>query len=897
MARVVETVLAARTNTASFDQAIKKAAEFDASVRQIGSASVSVRSELIKLRDTQIVDPRKLEQAIAKTGELEAQMIATRAQIERVQSEMAGLTGDELTAHQTKLARLERQYVDLGARLEDVPRGLQTGLERAAQQQEELIERQRRLIDDQLSYDRARSETEQRIGRLGDFDTSLREFGNFAGLVGGQRAQGLATGVVAAADTFAVAEQIGFFTTNVKQLGQAASQSGGLVGSLARGAQTLVPTLSGTAAGLLAVGAAALPLVAVGGALAAVYIAVTRETERARKEQERINDVTRQAVALQNDYYDLIATGTSEQIQAEIERLEGEQEALSLRQQVYEGQTQALTRAFAESNNALGQTVGTLGLLNQALLNPEAKQAYEDYANGLITQAELQRRVTAAAEANTVSTQEYERVLQELRATYGEELSPEIIQQALAETNQAFEENARRLEQYRQALDEDVVAENDRALARQQVLDNSQRRLEEIRGQEEQLAARRAQSEEAIERLAEQEADLAADRQRALTEQAEDRRLRDARELEEYQEELGQRQERIQDIRQQGLEELSQLEAQAAAADQERVTRATQQEQKLLEQSERQIEKIEQQYAQESLKRLADYNEARADAEEDLNNTVFDALLNNDIIAIRRAQRQAEVEERRRDREFGQETQARADQQAERLAELRSEHTLRLTELKAGLAAEREQISQQLIERVAETRTRVAEQISAEREAAAEQDRLRERRLQRQTQDEAIADERAQAAFERQITQITRQREVQLSALDEVTRAVQLLKLEAQSLLAVTQRQEVSSIPSDPSPRPGRGPQVVAFAQGGVVPRGRGVMGFFEPERSYDELVLPLSRSVLDHLGLSMMGATTISVGDITVSGDGVTAEDVRLALREMVGAINAGLNKARIGA
>lgn len=454
------------------------------------------------------------------------------------------------------------------------------------------------------------------------------------------------------------------------------------------------------------------------------------------------------------------------------------------------------------------------------------------------------------------------------------------------------------------ALDDGRTATNDVAAAHQDAAD-------QIASAEDDLAKAQQRYVTVMSDLSSQLLTTTQNYAQQQTQLLEDRALRDQREQEDYELQLKDHNERLYELRAESNKRIEDLQADSGKALVTAERKAGDARIKAIDDLADAETKLRTDFNKDSLKAQAQYNKARRRAEDDLANTILDAVIANDILQLTQAQRRGETEAERRDEDFADEQAERTAQRDERLAELREENRLRLEEIKTGLTEERAQIQANLVERIALEEAAQTERIKQEREAQADRDAQRQLRLQREDEDDALADRRRDEAHKREIARINARIEAEQLAYRQAERALSDLRSGSEALsntargfLAMTagSRSRPASSSSQNSGGvgnlfgSGNSGGIQLFADGGIVPAGIAGLGAFEPNRNFAEAVIPLRPNILSQL-IPQAAGPQISYGNITINGDGVTVDEVRAAFREFAMTQNRVVQSALRGA
>lgn len=879
MARVVETVLKVTPDKKGIDQAQRAIFGLRGSVQEVAASIATISpqakrasADLARLAKQGKIDPKQFTLAGAKVKELNARLSVTQKELNDARSALDGLDGDAAIKQQAKVARLEKSYVELKSQILDVPKRLSQAYDKvedrarkAAKQQARAAERAQQAAEQATSYDSRRGRVTERVGVLGDVDTALMTTSGALSGLGGVGGAGAATALTGAADLFAVSEQIGLLVPVIQSVGTTArnvAQSGGALGSVARAAQAVVPGLGATAAGMLTLSAVVLPIAALAAGAAFGLAELNKQQKKVADRAKLLADVTKTEAETYADLTQAIAAGDTDAVV-----------------QMYNDLTAASERADLVAQR-------TVSTLNDARAADQAQEAGNNVLDNFFdpffsTQTEANLRELTEDNRENVSAQI------QARAAVAE------AETLLAQAGIDVAEAARQATPEMQALTE----------------------------AEETLTARRQQAEQTLASLAEQETRLIEQNALQSSQLLEDRAVRDQREQEDYERAYVDHIDRLKDIKRDGLANLERIESEgeeriaevrASAIERESdlVKKAFEATQQVTTQTQEKIADLQSDYVRDSLKREAEFVKQRLRAQEDLQDRLFDAELSNDILAITKAKRDAEKEQQRAAQDFNEENQERAAQKEARLAEIRSEGQQRIAEIQANLQAERQALKQATQERVAEERQAIQDRLAAEKQAI--QDRItselegqqrideeRKIRLARQAEDDKRADRRREESLRMQLQEIDKKRNAEIEALRAAALETQGIAQAAGQVSQVVQqilaqaRGSRSSGTSSNSGLSGGGISsgggflsgvTQRFADGGIVPSGRGGFGYFEANRRFAEAVIPLTDRNLSQMGGN--AGLTIN-GNINISGDSVTREEVRQELLQLMTIIN----------
>lgn len=476
------------------------------------------------------------------------------------------------------------------------------------------------------------------------------------------------------------------------------------------------------------------------------------------------------------------------------------------------------------------------------------------------------------------------------------------VNAAIAETEKRIQALEAELRISTRALEEGATAAGDNARA-----------LEEVTKREEEAARARERVLGVLQGLEEQAIRATEEAERRRSETGEDRRVRDARAEEDYQQQASQRMERhlenLLKIQADGNARIEKLNADLSAIPAERAQALADAEQK----ANASIATLQSEFFASELKALEKFQAQEKKAQEkanrerlrilnDLNDRLNDAARENNVIAFLQAQREGNkqleqqsenlsVEARERQEAYIAERRDRAQQFEERNAQLR-----------AQLAQETEQIRKTYEER----RTTIAAQIEAEKAAIAERTKAAidayakenaaaqaayEQRRKRQEEDDARADRRAEEALGRQLAEIDRKAQAELRAVQAVYGATLEIERAAQRIQALAANTGKGPVPFGPQPKPagftpstgpslGFQPLFTKFATGGVA--SRPTIGLFGEKPGMAEAFIPFRPSEGLGKALQRYGAGANITINATV-GDIASMRQVEEAMRDTV--------------
>jgi len=393
---------------------------------------------------------------------------------------------------------------------------------------------------------------------------------------------------------------------------------------------------------------------------------------------------------------------------------------------------------------------------------------------------------------------------------------------------------------------------------------------------EEDLAKTRENANQAISQLAQREGDLVRQRQQALSDLSVDRGIRDSRDREDEAEREAQHRDRLADIAEDGTERVEQINADSVKQVEQISKNATRALAKTVSDQTKQISTVETDYRKRALQEQQDFIKAVRRAQRDARQSELDSIINNDIIAAITAQRTAEQRAADRQEDYSEEQAALQQATAEKVAAIRQETAVTIAELKTKRGEEIKGVRAATDERIQEAQRAVDAQLVAEQRAEGEREKQRKKQLERQAEDDKLADARRKRAFDEQIRQIeakriAEQRSIQQAIVgyQQVGQTINQTVQQAGQVAQVTAQQAGqllqsvadqlrnligSSGASVSSGGSGGSRQRVPFAKGGIVPRGQRVLAEFERERSYDEAVIPLSPQAIQRYLAPVIG-------------------------------------------
>lgn len=520
------------------------------------------------------------------------------------------------------------------------------------------------------------------------------------------------------------------------------------------------------------------------------------------------------------------------------------------------------------------------------------------------------------------------------RAAYNEAFDDSIIheafaagaraldsrEQAIADAQNAASTNIANIEATLRELDQ-AATDGRTALADLKIAQEEQARAaQELEQKEAQLAAERTQAAQSLAQAIEAEQKARRDIRQQESELAQDRSIQTKRDNQDYANELQKANQRAQATQREGLKRIEDLRAQSGKEETKRVKTAQESITKQITTTRNSAQKLETDYEASRLKSLAQFTKERIRAVEDLKDQEFDAILSNDIQALAQAQRNAEKEKERATTDFTDEQTLAQQQKDARLAEIEAEGQARIDELRAKLIEENTLTAQALDERIAAEQTALAERVAAEKAAEDERDAARQLRLERQTEDEDLADKRRHAQQEEQLDALEQQRLAAQETFDAIEADIRSLadvsvEIFTDAFNRIRVVYDSASISGHGSfggggnankfggSSGGKNNLVPKYgtpkklADGGLARAGMGGLGYFEPGRSYNEAIIPLRDDVLSKIAGAMGGGGTVNHWNITIGANStITKAEVRDAILQAEAARNRGTARARAG-
>jgi hypothetical protein len=552
--------------------------------------------------------------------------------------------------------------------------------------------------------------------------STLQSVGRLAGIAGISGASGVGQ---AASQTVSGLQGLKDLGDSVKQLVADAAAGVGPLGKLSGAIQSALPAIGGIGAGIAAVGVTAgivgVSLVALSGVLEQIRIAGERSAEAARGFLE-VRDTLRE---IRDET--LTTAEVEERLAAARQRAQDAQNDLLTNQRV-------LDEAFAASAEQLGDfgarigraLAGDQGAFGVLAKDTERARAALQEANAEI--AAYERALRDGTAASNDAKAEEERLAQ-VREAAAQKL--EALAKQEADLISAFEENQRQRQEDFQ-----------RQLQRESILGS----VRERRAQEDLASAQAQQQTQLQKRLA----DIAASGSNALA-QIEDARLQ------------------------------KQVDTAASILDIQR---------KLNES----LQKAAADFRAQELRQIENFQRQRERRELDARQAIDRAVQNNSVTAFLEARAQRIRERREAQEDFELQSQRRQEDFNKAQSEREQAAQERILVLQADLAAFTEAQQQKSAIERSTIQERQQAEIAAFNEQQAREQQARELRAQReaedaalrkqfQDEDRAIAEERAEAALQRQLARIDEERAKQLASIGEVGQAAVTARQQELALL------------------------------------------------------------------------------------------------------------------
>ena len=591
------------------------------------------------------------------------------------------------------------------------------------------------------------SAVRNQVGGLGDVDTAFQTVGSVAG----------APGLQAAGDVFAVAEAFG--------------QLRGVLPLVTEQAKTFAQSLSPKGLGVAAIAAVATVAVfaaakAISDRLVPALADVKRQTEaaiEAEKEradtiasglteselQEKILELTR-TIETEANKLDIANNKLAEFAQSNIGEKLGD---------IFSGSLQSAKDELEAQKTVVADLVALRNEYTDALLTGQvaentSSQTTLDRADNLRKQFEIEKRVTAFIDTATGES------LQKRLDALNQEI--ELIEQQKAvladlaaqntELGTEAKEDVKGFNEQLEALRFELGLLTGTAQETVELRDQEKNALEQSAEAEKRYTEQQRERERVLGRLTNLEQAAASALENFTNKQAqtlEDRQIRDLRELEDWQaqraREAEEHQRELADIQADGNERVRDIQSQLGDLSSDFYT----EEQDAVRQYQKDLRKLNQQYYMEDKQALDDHLADLRNAEQ-----------NNDVLAFIQAQQNFQKEKRERETNRSQDFKELNDQYQEERRLRQRNFNDRRAELQRELQLAREQTRQRISE--AQQAFRREQQLASEE---------RQRRLQRQREDDQIADARERDALRRSLQAIEAKANAEIQGANAVIRA------------------------------------------------------------------------------------------------------------------------------
>lgn len=625
-------------------------------------------------------------------------------------------------------------------------------------------------------------------------------------------------------------------------------------------ASALTPIMGATAASVTGLAIAALPIAAVVGGIALVFGELDRQSREAIAAEQARTQAVKDRVGIEREVSGFLKEGDVLGAKKRLEQLTAEQEDANA----------VLTDLYVRKS-ALQAELDQQGLFQSKAtidaFNDVDKQIADIYGAGF-----------------ELRTQEMSAIQQSLPAIQArnDALTAEADATAAAEK-----------------------AEKDLVTAREQSVNE----IEQIN--------------QRIASLDEQAANIREGAFRQSLEREADNRLKAEREYEDYVESVAASDTRLAKTRQDGLKRLDAIQAESLKQGTGIASKLKEALISLETDTNTKAAKENAAYYQQSLREQKDFLKQRRRAEQDAADSIFDAELNNDILALGKAQRQRDREATRAQQDFSDQQSLERQQKEQRLADLEEEQRQRREQLEKQAQEERSALQAQTAERIEAEKVALAERLKAEADSQDEADRQREKRLRRQAQDEEIAEQRRHAGIERQLSDLDRKERAEQNALSKAQQALDVLNFKAGQFLStalsggstgrmmgsggstlntatgalnsvISGLQGIFNPSSSGTARTTIGRTITAFDDGGIMRAGASGL-FYKGRTPYDELVMPLTAQSIRNVGGAGGSGINIDLRGAHFS-EGVQPQQVADAIYRAFAAQNRGIQAARQG-
>jgi len=751
-------------------------------------------------------------------------------------------------------------------------------------------------------YETSLRSARERVDPLGDIDTGLAAGG---GLVNAVAGSGAGEALMLGSDILAVTEAAPKAGVALKSVTDRMIEGSAAASGLAAAAAAAKTQMAGSALTAASVAVAFAPIAIMGTAIAAVGLALHAFNRSLNESKKAVGEA-----ADANETYHRTLAGndmSTEDAQARLEELE---RLAAAEQAILDDNAQAIDGAFRSAQDAYGDGAARLMFLVgnvEGSVSESTEEAKENLAgyrsemaalNALLESGETEAVDMAAAE------------------------------EELAAARQRSEQTLMQLQKQRDQLTAGAAQQNryqseDRSVAARRSEEDYQEQREKS------LSSHLKSLQSAQEAHDNRMAGLQANYNKSVSKMAQDLTKANANALSKLNKDV---EKLATNLRQQQAEETE---------DYRKSQRA------LSDKYQKDQMKQERQFAKQRLRQKEDLENDIFQAE--LSNDILSLTLSK----RRGEQSLSRMDEDRADEkalateQYQDERQQAKVQHEERMSDMREDAVARRAEMMAQYEEQKLQRQTQHQERLSEMGVQLAEQLALEaanhekskaqsikafQESEAQAEAARQKQLKRLAEDQERQDKRAAEQLEKQLSDIDTKIEAEQQAVQgmidtvgqaavegnnavqgEIQRGVQNTINTASGAFATLasniaasaassggrsrSRQperirESSGTRSSSRPR-GGGSRAYKFAEGGLVKRGREAVGYFEPERKYDEAVLPLTPRVLSGLMPQQAAAPNVNV---TVNGDGVSVGDVRQAVMTAFREFNRGLSGAMYG-
>lgn len=867
-----------------------------------------VQNKLVDLQKAGTIDGQQFRSAVTNTEALDAKLKLLNKDLEETNGKLDNIAEGtrEWFKESSKAADLRKQINRYNQELEDTP----DILEKSIQKMEELERRTKDAESSAAKYGQQWKTVSDQTAFLGDIDSNLQATGSALNTI----APGVGAPLQIAGDAAAAAEALPKLKTSLAELGNQAASAGGIIGSAA----------SAAGGGLAGLAAAAAPVLIIVGALAAALKLLEVSISNSRKQVELANKTYQVLDVGIVDKYGEALNLTTAELEKQITQQEKNRGILSESQKEISDNLNMYSEGLRDASHS---AVGNIPLLSQVAegftFAASKLHGQSDFYLGKLEEVDVGLQNTTANLTILQSAEVKQAALLNDIANAEQDLAQvrDQVASSIDQLTQQFNDTASNFDEQTKILDENRGLRNSREredflISQERVQAQHDKKLESMQtsyyARIEQLRSASTQREsQLIENLGKSLANVAKKTTTAIS-QIDSNLNKSIAKLEK--------------------------DANSKRTDEARALQ-------------KDLAKIEQ-----------DTRKERLEAAKDFGNAQFDAQINNDILKLIQAQRADEQRRKQIETDHKQEIGSTKAEAQERKMIAEEEARIRIQELRDQAAERRAEIIRQATEQRQQIELAAREQVTALQEATQQQietarvgyqaqvteakrgfeeqeslaEANRKLRLRRQKEDDDIADQRRQNALQKQLDAIDDRADKEIEALDNaVQRKVDLenraqktiqgfivsgtdaatrqIKNSFQQLLFDVQnstRSGSSSLGYSGSSsysaalnKIQAGGAARPFFEGGVVPKQKEVYGRFEPNRNFDELVLPLTQKNIEKAANAFAGGKQqqsggmiINVGDINVGGDGVTREEVRDTFMLVVQKINAAVGDSITG-